>query len=92
MSDIYDYFEEGWPHVLSVYDEWLDEIYKLHAFIVALRLPGYKIQQVKEKYGSLRFYCSFDYQGEWNTAYGSLADNIKRAEGAISYVEFVLNQ
>jgi len=90
MSDIYDYFEEGFPHVLSVYDEWLDEIYQLHEFIKAIGLPGYKIQQVKEKFGGLRFYCSFDYEGEWNTMYGSLEDNIKTAEGAIRYVEWKL--
>lgn len=88
MSDIYDYFEEGFAAILCIPEEWKAEVYSLHNFIKALEIPGYKIEQIKEKFGGLRFYCSFDLEacGESN----DLRYRHQTAEGAIAYVEWKL--
>jgi hypothetical protein len=44
---------------LSVGSGWYSLITELDAAIAALR-PDYVIYQVKEKYGTLRYYCSWD--------------------------------
>lgn len=90
MSDIEKYFGEGWAAVLMIPEEWREEVYSLHEFIKLLDIPGYRIEQVKEKFGGLRYYCSFDYDAIVDDLYGPLEDRIKVAEGAIRYVEWKL--
>ncbi len=91
MSDIEQYFGEGWAAVLMISDEWKEEVYSLHEFIKLLDIPGYQIEQVKEKFGGLRFYCSFDYESTVESLYGPVYERIKVAEGAIRYVEWRLS-
>ena len=63
---------EGWYPLLKDLDEKLAYLY-----------PDYKIQQVKEKFGTLRFYCSF---GETEGIKLQIAEDlVNQAESRSSY-------
>lgn len=48
-------FDAGWPATLDVGDGWLPLIVELDQALAALD-PHYTLHQVKEKFGTLRFY------------------------------------
>jgi hypothetical protein len=48
---------------LEVGDGWLDIVWDCHQAIKALN-PDYKILQIKEKFGGLRYYCEGDVIGD----------------------------
>ena len=49
------HFEEGWPRVLEVSESWHERLFDLDDDLTKL-IPDYKLYQVKEKWGTLRFY------------------------------------
>jgi len=51
------YWVEGYWQGIDVGDGWLDIVDTLVNDILAIE-PDIKIQQIKEKFGGLRFYCS----------------------------------
>lgn len=87
MSDILDYFEEGWPAILGVPDEWLPAIYDLHEYIKWCdeigAVKNYKIQQVKLKFNELRFY--YTVEEITSNMYGKAY--IDRIRGAVALTE-----
>lgn len=50
-------FSYGWGKYLDVPQSWLPTLIELDQDLAAID-PDYEIRQVKEKFGSLRFYAS----------------------------------
>lgn len=48
-------FAEGWPAIVGIPDSWVDLVNDLHNELVKLD-PDYKINQIKVKFGGLRYY------------------------------------
>ena len=55
INDIKTRFTDGFPAIIGVPDSWLPLIVKLHQDIVKID-PEYTIQQIKIKFGGLRYY------------------------------------
>ena len=51
-------FEAGWGATLDIPTEWYELIFELDTKITAL-VPDYKLLQVKEKFGGLRYYVEY---------------------------------
>jgi hypothetical protein len=49
---------QGW-YGLATPDGWDQLVFDLHAAIKAL-FPDYEVYQIKEKFGTLRYYCSVE--------------------------------
>ena len=63
------------------HDGWCDLIYELHNKIVEID-PNYKILQIKEKFGRLRFYFSSQLSDQWDTLH-NLVDEYEAKSGHI---------
>lgn len=57
-KDILIRFDPDYPSVISVAEGWLDLVYDLHEMLVYIS-PDYKIYQIKQKFGGLRFYAEY---------------------------------
>ncbi|MDA0345532.1 MAG: hypothetical protein O3C54_06185 [Proteobacteria bacterium] len=53
--DILDRFDQSYPPLLDIGPGWMPIIFPLHNKILSL-VNDYKIYQIKEKFGGLRFY------------------------------------
>lgn len=53
------YWAKGWDGYCRFDSGWSDLVYELHNKITEIE-PNYKLNQIKEKFGILRFYCEFD--------------------------------
>ena len=56
LAGILGRIPDGWGRWIGCGKGWYPIIVRLDAEISKL-VPGYEIHQVKEKYGTLRFYC-----------------------------------
>lgn len=54
------YFAEGWPPYVSISYGWKNLVTKLISDLDKLNVP-WKAAQIKEKFGTLRFYASIQY-------------------------------
>jgi hypothetical protein len=59
------YWEEGWDGYCRFDDGWADLVHECHLNILEID-PKYKINQIKEKFGVLRFYYQNDPEIESN--------------------------
>ena len=75
---ILEHFGEGWPHRLSCGPGWYPILNELQARLSAID-PGYEVQQVKEKFGTLRFY--------WSWSEDASDEAIKAGEEVVSEAE-----
>lgn len=56
LQGIIDRFAPAWPEILEVEAGWYPLLVRLDATLAAIA-PGYIVQQVKSKFGSLSFYA-----------------------------------
>lgn len=56
-ENLYKHFEKGWFQEIRCDSGWMNLIADCHEELYSLD-PKYKIAQIKEKFGGLRFYCS----------------------------------
>lgn len=62
IADLRRRTPKGW-YGLDAPKGWYPLIERLHAAIVE-RFPDYEVHQIKEKFGTLRYYCSVDGNDE----------------------------
>lgn len=80
MNDahILDRFDEGWIKSIDCGDGWEQIILDLDADLTEMD-PNYRIQQIKEKFGGLRYYIEHDHgDHDWKTC--PLEARIRAAE------------
>jgi len=94
LMDILNRIPKGWGRWISCDRGW----YKLLADTnrkMKLMLPTYEISQIKEKYGTLRFYWSIPFEdATWanmnddisHTVYDIMSDIAHAAENASAYI------
>ena len=58
FSDIIGRFAEGYVHDIDCETGWFHLVLKCHEELKSL-MPDYKIAQIKEKFGELRYYIEF---------------------------------
>lgn len=77
----YSFLPEGWfgllDHTCSKIEPILEECYKTHP-IDEYGLGAFRVEQIKEKYGTLRFYFTFHTKN--NKAYEEVCNLVDRAE------------
>lgn len=56
LQGIIDRFAPAWPEIIEVEAGWYPLLVRLDATLAAIA-PGYVVQQVKSKFGSLSFYA-----------------------------------
>jgi len=56
-QNLYQFFDEGWEKMIRCDDGWIDIISECHNELIAID-KNYSIQQIKQKFGTLRYYCT----------------------------------
>ena len=56
-QNIYRSFGKGWGKSIDCDDGWIDIVAKCHGELIAID-KNYSIQQIKQKFGTLRYYCT----------------------------------
>jgi hypothetical protein len=57
LAEIKERFAPGWLKWIDVGEGWYQLVIDCHNELLAID-PTYQIEQIKEKYGGLRYYCS----------------------------------
>ena len=55
-ENLYQFFDKGWEKIIRCDDGWIDIIAECHSELMSID-RNYKIHQIKEKFGTLRYYC-----------------------------------
>jgi hypothetical protein len=72
LGRIVDRIPQGWGRQLDIGPGWNEIVIRLDA-LIASKFPNYELNQCKEKFGGLRYYC--EYSGD-----PEVRDWISRAE------------
>jgi len=68
-QNIYQSFGKGWEKLLRCEDGWINIIAECHSELLSID-KNYSIYQIKEKFGTLRYYCEpshSKHKEEFNT-------------------------
>jgi hypothetical protein len=56
-QNLYQFFDRGWEKMIRCDDGWINIISECHNELIAID-KNYSIQQIKQKFGTLRYYCT----------------------------------
>jgi hypothetical protein len=75
-QNIYPYFGKGWEKLLRCDDGWINIIAECHSELLNID-KNYKIYQIKEKFGTLRYYCEPSHS-KHKEQFGAIVDKYER--------------
>jgi len=75
-QNIYPYFGKGWEKSIWCDDGWINIIAECHSELLNID-KNYKIYQIKEKFGTLRYYCEPSHS-KHKEQFGAIVDKYER--------------
>ena len=75
-QNLYKSFGKGWEKVIRCDDGWINIVAECHSELLGID-KNYSIYQIKEKFGTLRYYCE-PSQSKHKEQFGSIVDKYER--------------